>query len=125
MTWTTQITAIKTWTYFLVGLSTIIIYTALLILIRRKGENKWITQNMLLIMLGNFGLIMNAYGFYLMFYKGYRYSIFAIWMVGLGTGIADGGIAIAHYQLAVKYNKIANEVPAAINGEELEPQSRC
>jgi hypothetical protein len=102
--WTTQqciSLELLIWTMMVVGIIIVLMYSSLLVRILKKGRNRWLLLNTVLIILGGMFLLILWLGYYQYYFnENLDNPIFAIWMIGIGAGGTDWMFAIVHLRLA-------------------------
>jgi multisubunit Na+/H+ antiporter MnhC subunit len=118
---------VKVWTFFVAGFATTMVFVPLLVRILRMGKNNWLIMQVFMLIFANIGLILTGYGHKVLYLDiGYssgqvppehqEEAFKAIWLIGIGTGLAEGLSAVVHFLLADKYQTIARDIPTIVLG---------
>lgn len=106
------------------GVVMFITYIGMLVHIRRGNKNTWLTMMCVLLMVNNVGGIILGIGLYNLTVLQHKEVKYVLMMV-FGAGLDYTGFCVAHYLLAVKYGRMAKNVPELLAGRPEPPPTRC
>jgi hypothetical protein len=104
----------------ILGLILLVVYTFMIVHIRRGNKNTWLTMMCVILMANNIGGVIVGLSSYELRIKRSSLPLYPV-LLGVGLALDYGGFSISHYLLSVKYSRMAKNVPMLLEGKP-EPQ---
>jgi hypothetical protein len=103
------------WSWILPSIFLLILYTVMIWHIRNGNKNTWLVMMCVLLMVNNAGGIFVGFGLYELTVLKNIERLY-VWCMGIGVSLDYSAFCVAHYLLAVKYSRMAKNVPELLAG---------
>lgn len=102
----------------------VILWIIMLVHIRKGNQNKWLFAVVFMLMIGALGSMIEGWTLYELTVL-HEVQISHIYWLGIGVALTYGMFSITHFLLAVKYRKMATNVPRLLTGLPEKKETVC